>query len=167
MASRTEYLQVRLTPDEKSELERLAERSGLDMSTYVRRRALPDSARRIRALVGVLADRPEDLRFALAELNDVLVALSPGRFGEALEGVDVSGLSDYLQNYVAAMVEMAAEGKGEKRVKVPAWVGAVRPLARPHFVVPMAGLRRHLLAGSPVPFKRRNIFVDSSVGARV
>ncbi len=31
----------------------------------------------------------------------------------------------------------------------------------------LAGLRLHLLRESPVPFKRRNIFIDSSIGDRV
>lgn len=164
MASRTEYLQVRLTPDEKSELERLAERAGQDMSTYVRSRALPRPARRVRELLGVLADQPDNRRFALAELNDLLVDLPSARFREVLGHADVSELSDYLQNYVAAMVERAADLKG---VTPPRWTACILPLPRPHFVVPLASLRPYLLVESPVPFKRRNIFIDSSVGSRV
>jgi hypothetical protein len=43
----------------------------------------------------------------------------------------------------------------------------VPPLDEPHFATPLRGLRLHLLRASPVAFKRRNIFVDSSVGDRV
>jgi hypothetical protein len=54
-----------------------------------------------------------------------------------------------------------------KGVTPPTWAGSVEPLDRPHFATPLRSLRLHLLRASPVPFKRRNIFVDSSVGARV
>jgi hypothetical protein len=60
------------------------------------------------------------------------------------------------------MVELAAHQKG---VVPPAWVREVPPLDEPHFATPLEGLR--LLRASPVPFKRRNIFIDSSVGDRV
>jgi hypothetical protein len=62
------------------------------------------------------------------------------------------------------MVEQAAH---RKRVGPPAWVREIPPLEEPHFVPPLEGLRLHLLQASPVPFKRRNIFIDSSVGDRV
>jgi hypothetical protein len=36
-----------------------------------------------------------------------------------------------------------------------------------NYVAAMVGLAAHLLLESPVPFRRRNIFIDSSIGARV
>jgi hypothetical protein len=77
---------------------------------------------------------------------------------------DLRGLSPYVQNYVAAMVELAAHQKG---VASPGWVREVPPLDEPHFATALGGLRLHLLQVSPVPFKRRNIFIDSSLGGRV
>ena len=85
-------------------------------------------------------------------------------FAETVAVADLNGLSAYLRNYVAAMVEQAAD---LKRVGSPAWVRDVTPLDAPRFVTPLRSLRMHLLKSAPVPFKRRNIFVDSSVGARV
>jgi hypothetical protein len=41
------------------------------------------------------------------------------------------------------------------------------PLAEPYFATSLKSLREHLLVAAPIPFKRRNIFVDASVGARV
>jgi hypothetical protein len=46
-------------------------------------------------------------------------------------------------------------------------VREVPPLEEPHFATTLEGLRLHLLQVSPVPFKRRNIFIDSSLGDRV
>ncbi len=79
-------------------------------------------------------------------------------------GVDLRGLSPYLRNYVAAMVELAAHQRG---VAPPVWVRQVPPLEEPHFATSLPGLRLTLLRASPVPFKRRNIFIDSSLGDRV
>jgi hypothetical protein len=43
----------------------------------------------------------------------------------------------------------------------------VEPLERPWFAVPFASLRPHLLSAAPIAFKRRNLFVDATVGDRV
>ena len=72
---------------------------------------------------------------------------------------DLRGLSRYVQNYVAAMIELAAHQKG---VAAPGWVREVPPLEEPHFATALGGLRLHLLQVSPVPFKRRNIFVPAN-----
>jgi hypothetical protein len=74
------------------------------------------------------------------------------------------GSPPYLRNYVAATVELAAH---QRDVPPPSWVLDVEPLETPHFATPMAGLRLYLLRAAPVPFKRRNIFIDSSIGDRV
>jgi len=103
--------------------------------------------------------------FVLAELNDLLSGLTAGDLRIAVEHADLTGLTPYLQNYVAAMVELAAH---RRDIPPPAWVRDVAPLEmEPHFATPLAGLRLHLLRASPVPFKRRNIFIDSSIGDRV
>ena len=102
--------------------------------------------------------------FALAELNDLLSSLTAGELCSAVEHADLAGLTPYLRNYVAAMVELAAH---QRAVPPPAWVHDVEPLRTPHFATPLTGLRLHLLRAAPVPFKRRNIFVDSSIGDRV
>jgi hypothetical protein len=154
MTGRSSQLQIRVTPEQKQALRRLADRAGQDMSTYVLSRALPDAGLRFAAEPG----------FVLAELNDLLSGLAPGEFRAAVESAELAGLTPYLQNYVAAMVELTAH---RLDVPPPAWVRDVEPLDAPHFAAPLEGLRMHLLRAAPVPFKRRNIFIDSSVGDRV
>jgi hypothetical protein len=41
------------------------------------------------------------------------------------------------------------------------------PLAEPVFASSLQSLRLHLLVLSPAPFRRRNIFIDSTLGARI
>lgn len=161
--AKTQQLQIRVTAEQKSALARRARRAGQDVSAYVLARALPAAALRFGELLGELGDA-ERRRFALAELNDLLTGLAPGEFVEATAAADLRGASPYLRNYVAAMVERAAHGKG---VAPPGWVREIPPLEEPHFATALAGLRLHLLQASPVPFRRRNIFIDASLGERV
>lgn len=163
MAVKSQQLQIRVTPAQKAALKRAARRAGVDVSSYVLVRLLPPVRSRLLDIVGALR-RGEDQRFALADLNDLLSGLTPAQFTEVVADVDLGGLSPFLQNYVAAMVEQAANQKGEA---APPWVHEVEPLDRPHFAVPFASLRPYLLRASPVAFKRRNLFVDATVGDRV
>jgi uncharacterized protein (DUF1778 family) len=163
VATRSEQLQIRLTPAEKATLRRLARRAGLDLSTYVLMRVLPPAQARVSRVLRALRDEA-DRRFPLAELHDILAGLPPGGFLEAVSDVELDGLSPFLQNYVAAMVEQAAHAKGERP---PDWVRSVRPLDEPYFAVPFRRLRPYLLRAAPVAFKRRQLFVDAGVGARV
>jgi hypothetical protein len=126
-------------------------------------RALPDATMRFAQLLEAL--RNDDQRsFALAELNDLLSGLTARELCSAVQHADLTELTPYLRNYVAAMVELAAH---RRDVPPPAWVRDVEPLTEPRFATPLAGLRLHLLRMAPVPFKRRNIFIDSSIGDRV
>lgn len=161
--AKTQQLQIRVTPEQKSALARRARRAGQDLSSYVLSRALPPAALRFGEILRELAEADRQ-RFALAELNELLTHLEPRELAEATEDAELRALSPYLQNYAAAMVELAAHQKG---VAAPGWVREVAPLDEPHFATALAGLRLHLLRESPVPFKRRNIFIDSSLGDRV
>jgi hypothetical protein len=163
MSAKTEQVQIRVSPREKAALKRLAAAAGQDLSSYVLARALPPARLRFEGILRALEDAGER-RFALAELNDLLSGLAPIELGDAVANADVARLSPVLQNYVAAMVEQAA---AERRTEPPPWVAAIRPLERPHFAAPLLSLRWHLLTASPPAFKRRNLFVDATLGARV
>jgi uncharacterized protein (DUF1778 family) len=163
MAAKTQQLQIRVTRQQKTALKKLARSAGRDLSSYVLSRLVPAGADRFADLLHALQTEA-DRRYVLAELTDFLQACPPVAFAEAVTAADLGGLSSYLRNYVAAMVEQAAESK---QVAPPAWVADVTPLDTPRFATPMRSLRMYLLHASPVPFKRRNIFIDAAVGARV
>jgi hypothetical protein len=163
MSAKTEHLQIRVTPRQKAVLRRHAAAAGRDVSSYVLSRLVPAEPDRFAGILRDLAT-DADRRFAFAELSDFLHACAPVEFAEAVAEARLGSLSSYVQNYVAAMVEQAAD---QKSVAPPAWVRDVAPLETPHFATPLRSLRMHLLRSAPVPFKRRNIFVDAGVGARV
>jgi hypothetical protein len=160
---KTQQLQIRVTPRQKDALKRAAAAAGLDVSTYVLGRVLPDETSRFADLLRSLHHESQR-KYALAELNDLLAAVPPATFADTVAHADFGKLSPYLKNYVAAMVEQAAH---QKQVAPPHWVRDIAPLDVPRFATSLLGLRLHLLRSAPVPFKRRNIFVDAAVGARV
>lgn len=163
MNQKTSQLQIRVTPAEKSALQRLARAAGQGMSAYVLARALPQNAEFIADLIDGVGDAAQR-SYALAELNDWLTACTAYEYREIAPGVDVGCLKPVWQNYVAAMFELAA---GLKETAPPVWTRGVVPLDEPWFATSLRSLRLHLLTASPTPFKRRNLFVDSSLGARV
>ena len=165
MSTKSSQLQIRVTPSQKAALKRLARAAGQDVSSYVLSRSLPEPRLTFEAMVRSLG-AGEDHRFALAELNDLLAALTPAQLPDAVGMVPptLRELSPFLENYVAAMVEQAC---AQRRVPAPPWVAAVSPLLTPHFATPLRGLRLHLLRAAPIAFKRRNLFVDAAVGDRV
>ena len=124
----------------------------------------PAPINRFQSLIRHLA-RPEAQRkFVLADIHDLLAKLRPDEFSEVVRhGPDVA-LSPFRANYLCGMVEYAA---GLKGVLPPSWTADVAPLKEPWFGTDLKSLRLHLLTNSPAPFRRRNIFIDSSVGTRV
>jgi hypothetical protein len=164
MASKSQFLQIRVTPRQKAALKRLASAAGRDISSYVLSRALPPAQSRFEELLAHLAAGDCEPRYALAELNDLLTGLAGVELREAVAQADVERLSPWLANYVAAMVEQACHVTGEP---APGWTSMVIPVDTPWFATPMTSLRLHLIRAAPVAFRRRNLFVDATIGARV
>jgi uncharacterized protein (DUF1778 family) len=163
MTTKSSQLQIRVTPVQKAALKRLAEQAGQDVSSYVLARVLPPDRARFQAILDALRDGV-DRRYSLAELNDLLSDLTALELPAVSAEADLSALGALDRNYVAAMVEHASSLKG---VDPPGWAACVEPLAEPYFATTLRSLREHLLRSSPVAFKRRNIFIDASIGDRV
>ena len=161
-ATKSGQLQIRVSPAQKAAIRRAARRAGLEMSAYVLARLLPAPAPRFQDLTGACGES-QDGRFALAELNSWLASLGAGELQDAVSSPPPR-LTPYLANYVAAMVEYACSKSG---VAPPSWLGATPPLIEPVFGSALMSLRVYLLTHSPAPFRRRNIFIDASVGSRV
>jgi hypothetical protein len=162
VARKSGQMQIRVSPAQKAAICRAARRAGLDMSAYVLARLLPAPARRFQDLTGACAEA-QDASFALAELNSWLSSLGAAELQDAVASPP-AGLTPYLANYVAAMTEYACAQKG---INPPSWPRATPPLAEPVFGSALMSLRLYLLTRSPAPFRRRNIFIDASVGSRV
>jgi hypothetical protein len=162
-SAKTAQLQIRVSPAEKAAIQRAARRAGMDMSSFVLGRLLPAGTERFQQLTGACA-AGADGRFALAELNSFLTGLGAGELREATASPLPAGLGALQANYIAAMVEYACAQRG---IAPPDWTGTIAPLPDPEFGSGLASLRLYLLTHSPPPFRRRNIFIDASIGARV
>lgn len=161
--TKSAQLQIRVSPAQKAAIERAARRAGLDMSAYVLERVLPGLAQRFAELTAACRESANS-RFALAELSSWLGDLGSIELREAVATPPAPDVTPFLANYIAAMVEYAC---ARSAIAPPPWTRFVPPLTEPVFGSTLIGLRLHLLTHSPPPFRSRNIFIDSSVGARV
>lgn len=156
-------LQIRVAPQEKMTIQRAAKRAGMGMSEWVLSQILPAKRREFQQLLKGLKSNSE-VSYVLAELNDLLANTIPSEFEQMIAEAPRIQLSSYLENYVAAMIECAAN---KKDASVPVWVQEIPPLERPVFGSDLENLRLYLLTHSPVSFRNRNIFVDTSIGGRL
>ncbi len=161
--TKSAQIQIPVSPAEKAAIERAARRAGLNISAYVLARVLPALQNRFAELTEACRNSGTE-RFALAELSGWLGELSGAELREAVASPPAPGMTPYLANYVAAMVEYAC---ARRDIPPPPWTQAIVPLAEPVFGSTLMSLRLYLLTRSPPPFRRRNIFIDSSVGAGV
>jgi hypothetical protein len=162
--SKSEQLQIRVSRRQKAAIQRAAAQAGMDMSAYVLSRVLSSSTARFHDYVAACLGPASS--FGLAELNSFLSGLAAGDLRDSVSVPPPSApvLTPYLLNYITAMVEQACARRG---IAIPAWTRAVVPLTDPVFASALQSVRLHLLTHSPPPFRRRNIFIDSSVGERI
>jgi len=159
---KSEQLQIRVSPAQKRLLQERARQAGQSVSTYVLARCAPPLLLRFEELTASMRQAGRE-RLALAELHDLLEGLTPLELVEQLTSPPPEQLGPRLRNIVAAMVEHAAARKG---VPAPQWTRTVLPLGTPWFASELVSLRAHLLRASPTAFRRRNLFVDATLGDR-
>ncbi len=135
----------------------------MGVSEWVLSHVQSDSRRRLQLLLDDIAG-PESEAYALAEVNDLLSRMRKSELELTIRDPLVLPAGAQMQNQIAAMIELAAHRCG---AVVPRWVHDIPALEKPAFATSLAGLRLHLLTHSPPPFRRRNLFVDSSLGDRV
>lgn len=156
-------MQIRVTPGQKRELERCARAAGLDLSSWVLGRLIPPRREAFGKLVRALASQ-RGSSYVLAELGDLLTSLDPAELGSVVDTLPTVRLDELTSNQLAAMVETIATRRG---VRPPAWTNDIEPLRAPWFPTTLMSLRLHLLCNAPPAFRRRNLFVDSTLEDRV
>lgn len=161
---KTSQLQIRIDADEKAVIRQRAENAGMDVSKWVLRHLFPPAEEHFQMLCNELAEKSTECAYILAEIHDFFNRLEPWEFPLAVQHPPIAQLAPFEANYLAAMLEYAAPGK---TVSLPSWVQQVEPLEMPWFASSLISLRLYLLTHSPPAFRRRNLFVDSSIGSRV
>lgn len=170
MRQKTSQLQVRVSPEQKRQLKKLARAAGLSVSEYVLAAALPTESEALRQHVDALPDMTHR-QGALLELRADLSRIPSGEFEATGAGVDVRALPPLQQAFAAAAFEHEAQ---LRRCAPPRWTRTVQVLQAPTFRPRLASLHPYLLCASPAALKRRNVFTlwdDQSpppgLGARV
>ena len=161
---KSQQLQIRVTDEEKSQIQQRAAVAGMDVSKWVLMQVLPPAAERFQAICTSLAASPDNRVYALAELNDFLSSLNRNVLAAAVREPPRVELPRFEANYVAAMIAHTA---ALKHIPAPRWVRDIEPLDEPWFASSLKSLRLHLLTRSPPAFRTRNLFVDSTIGQRV
>ncbi len=161
--SKSSQLQIRVSPGEKAAIARYARRANMGISEWVLSKALPSQQQAFADLL-VKLKSASDASYVFAEIHDLLNTAAADEFESMTAFAPPVSLPSYLANYVAAMVEYAA---AQKERKVPFWTRDISPLDAPVFGSDLTSLRLYLLTHSPPPFRRRNIFIDSTIGQRV
>lgn len=164
MGNKDTFLQIRVSPDQKAAIRAAAAQAGMDMSAYALARLIPAPRTIFDDIITDLATDRDRRRYALAALNDFLTEASPSELVAAVSAPPSAALEPYLACYTAAMIETASQRHG---LASPEWTRAIPPLPEPAFGSTLPKLRLHLLLNSPPAFRRRNIFVDSTIGNRV
>ncbi len=135
----------------------------MGMSEWILTKIFPPAKKKWDFLLQEIAHSSQP-RFVLAEINDFLNGLSSIEFMEIVSEKMAVSLEAYWANYLAATIEYSAY---QKNISPPLWLREIPPLEKPVFGTELLSLRLHLLTRAPVPFRNRNIFIDSTVGDRV
>lgn len=162
METKSTQLQIRVSKRQKRKLREQARAAGMTVSEWLLRLALPPKREELERLVGALA-RDERRSLALAALHDFLDRLELDEWGRCLATRPPSRVPPPYDALLAAMIEHAASLRG---APVPDWVLRTPPSNVPFLASELTSLRLHLLTSSPPAFRRRNLFVDTSVGGR-
>lgn len=155
-------LQIRVSPEEKTALEKLALTKGTTVSALMLERTIPSSNQKFLSRIDELINSSTPTPI-LAELHDLIACLKSHEL-EVLPSLPLNKLDSPTANYIAALVEMAAADLG---IIPPSWVSDIPPCKTPVFGSELKSLQNYLLANAHICFRRRNLFYDSGLGTRV
>jgi hypothetical protein len=158
-----EQIQIRISKEDKDRLRALAKEKNMELSSFILESVTPSLYKKFQELLSALK-QSKNPKIKLAEINDFLYSLNPKDLKIAIASKFDVALDDYYANYVAAMIEIACD---QKDITIPAWTREIVGLDYPVFGSSLKSLRLHLLVNALIPFKARNIFIDSSIGDRV
>lgn len=156
-------IQIRISPHEKAKIIRYASKANMGISQWLMSKALPEVREIFQGLLHEITGQ-RNTKYILAEIHDLLKNSTGDEFEIMVSDPPQKSLTAFHLNYIAAMVEYTA---GQKGRNAPSWTKEIAPLEKPFFGSELKNLRLHLLTHSPPPFRRRNIFIDSTIGKRI
>lgn len=108
----------------------------------------------------------EKIRYILANFLDEFYSADTGKKTRMIEHFPFSQVTGNKNKaYVAAAVELLSL---KNNLEIPGWVFEKKYFLKdPFFVGGLESLKAFLIVESPLPFRRRNIFVSENVLQRV
>jgi len=162
--TKSQWLQVRMTAEQKELLRERAAAAGTDISSFVVQRTLGPDAPEFDTLVAWMLRTPDE-HVPYAEFVDYLNTLPASRGTElAKKPARFDELTALQQNRVCALIEQRCAFWG---VAAPVWLLDVPSASEPHFAGDLLSWRPYLLVVSPVVFRRRNLFVERGMTGRL
>jgi uncharacterized protein (DUF1778 family) len=158
--TKTSQLQIRVTPEQKATLKRLAAEAGTSVSSYVLSAVLPPTQAEFQEQLSRVHAAPVRSG-ALAAFLSFLGGLSDDEFPGAVAEANLDTIPLLKQNLIAAGVEQEASRRG---LRPPVWTNAVAMPERPYFAWDLWSLRPHLMHRTPLAFKRRTLFLTAPGG---
>jgi uncharacterized protein (DUF1778 family) len=160
---KTTQVQIRLSFEQKESIRLAAERAGLDMSQWILSKIFSQPKARLLDILTQLksVQHNKERSYVLNDFNAFLSSLDAQSLHDACGEDHKIKLDDLMANYVAAMIERAYF---VKNLPSPKWLAEFDGVAEPFFASSIQAVRMHLLISSPPSFRRRNLFVDSSIG---
>ncbi len=158
-----EFLQIRLSSKQKEIIRGAAKNAKTDMSSWVLAKIINNQSEEFLKVVEKLVSSQKQ-SYNYAEIHDLLMKLDNNVFSKTVEFSPTKELNSFQLNYIAAMVEQRAMQLSEK---APSWCSDIKSLEAPCFGTSLKSLNLYLLLNSPLAFRKRNIFIDSTVGQRV
>ena len=160
---KNENIQIRVSSSQKEKLKKIAKLQKMSLSEYILSISLTEiTPLEIIDLYASMA-KEDDKSFHLARINELLMKC-PKHMWEKLVSFYPKNLDEKAIAYVAGLIEQAAFIRSLSK---PSWSTKIEALEEPLFASHLEKLRLYLLIKSPIPFRKRNIFIDSSVGDRV
>ena len=157
------FLQIRMTSEQKEGIRDAAATANTDMSSWILSKVANSQSKEFLLIVEKLASLKEQ-SYVYAELHDFLSNCNSSSFSLAVQAIPNLNLSTFQLNYVAAMVEQRAQ---QLHQTLPDWCRETNRLETPYFGSSLKSLSFYLLLNSLIAFRRRNIFIDSSIDDRI
>jgi hypothetical protein len=168
-----ELIQIRISKNDKMRLVSLARVSRMTLTAWIESRILPTSLldEWMDLYQETAPDRESkrDITAQLARLNDLLMKLHEADFRQAIavaprfkESADME--NKLLFRYISAMIDQACKMRG---IEPPSWMDDRPVIEPPFFSSNLSSLRLYLLLAAPVAFRKKSIFVDTTLGGRV
>lgn len=157
------FIQIRVSTEEKELIRSRAKQAHLEMSEWILQSIIPNPQAKFLSLLARLkrVQDSKERNFVINEIAVFLHRLSSEELHRAVSNPLEVGLNNLMDNYIAAMIEQTCVAK---KIIAPVWLSEKTGVAEPFFGVEFFAVRLYLLSVSPPSFRKRNIFIDASIG---